>query len=305
MHSVRQIEVVRALAKHRHFGLAAKALGVSQPALTRSLKQIEGDLGVRLFDRQGVTPTLFGDIVLKHGARAAADFAELERELALAKGMEIGELRIAAAPYPADISGERAIGILSERHPNLLVEFRTADWTRVVADVRAGAVDLGFADVSEAGRDPELSVEVLRTSQGVFYCRAGHPLTRQERLAFEDITDYPFAAPSLPGRMLAAMPKDETLFGISDEVEKRFRPRILVESISTAKRIVLAGTAIGAAIPSQIGKEVQEGLCAVLPVEVPCLRLNYGFILKRGRIPSPAANAFMEIVREVEAALPQ
>ena len=44
MHSVRQIEIVRALAKHRHFGLAAKALGVSQPALTRSLKQLESEL---------------------------------------------------------------------------------------------------------------------------------------------------------------------------------------------------------------------------------------------------------------------
>ena len=76
MHSVRQIEVVRALAKRRHFGLAAKQLGVSEPALSRSLKQLEAELGVRLFDRQGVTPTLFGEIVLKHGERAVTEFAD-------------------------------------------------------------------------------------------------------------------------------------------------------------------------------------------------------------------------------------
>jgi DNA-binding transcriptional LysR family regulator len=90
MHSVRQIEVVRALAKRRHFGLAAKQLGVSEPALSRSLKQLESELGVRLFDRQGVVPTLFGEIVLKHGERAVTEFDELLRELALAKGLEIG-----------------------------------------------------------------------------------------------------------------------------------------------------------------------------------------------------------------------
>ena len=119
VHSLRQIEIVKALAKHHHFGLAAKALRVSQPALTRSLKQLEAELGVTLFDRQGVTPTPFGEIVLRHGERAAAEFHELMREVALAKGLEVGELRIASGPYPADISGERAIGILSARHPNL------------------------------------------------------------------------------------------------------------------------------------------------------------------------------------------
>jgi DNA-binding transcriptional LysR family regulator len=169
MHSVRQIEVVRALAKHRHFGLAAKQLGVSEPALSRSLKQFEAELGVRLFDRQGVAPTLFGEIVLKYGDSVATKFNELMRELALAKGLEIGELRIAAAPYPADISGQHAIGVVSNRHPNLLIQFRIADWKRVVEDVRQGAVDLGFADVAGAEHDPELDIEIIRASQGVLF----------------------------------------------------------------------------------------------------------------------------------------
>ena len=80
------------------------------------------------------------------------------REVALAKGLEIGELRIAAGPYPADISGERAIGTLSARHANLAVELRIANWTQVVADVHEGVVDLGFADVSEAQNDANLEV---------------------------------------------------------------------------------------------------------------------------------------------------
>jgi DNA-binding transcriptional LysR family regulator len=301
MHSVRQIEVVRALAKHRHFGLAAKALGVTQPALTRSLKHIESELGVKLFDRQGVTPTLFGEIVLRHGERAVAEFKDLARELALAKGMEIGEVRLAVAPYPADISGERAVAILSARRPNLRIELKTANWTRVVEDVREGAVDVGFADVSEAEHDSELEIETLRASEGVFYCRAAHPLTRKDRLELADLLDYPFVGPILPGRFVAALPKAPSNFGFLDEAENRFHPRILVETFSTAKRIVLESAGIGASLTSQIERELKEGSCAVLPIEAPWLRLNYGFILKRGRAPSPAASAFMEIVREVEA----
>jgi DNA-binding transcriptional LysR family regulator len=300
VHSVRQIEVVKALAKHHHFGLAAKALGVSQPALTRSLKQVEAELGVSLFDRQGVTPTPFGEIVLRHGERAAAEFQELMREVALAKGLEIGELRIAAGPYPADISGERAIGMLSARHPNLAIELRILNYTRVVADVSEGAVDIGFAEVSEAENAPNLEVLSARSRPLSFFCSAQHPLAGKRPQTIEDLLDFPWVGPSVAGRLRKALPVVDKPFGTFDELEDRFHPRILVETFSTAKRIILGGLGIGAAIPSQIEPELKEGRCVTLPIEVPRLSLNYGFIAKRGRTLSPAAKTFMEIARTID-----
>jgi len=300
VHSLRQIEIVKALAKHHHFGLAAKALRVSQPALTRSLKQLEAELGVTLFDRQGVTPTPFGEIVLRHGERAAAEFHELMREVALAKGLEIGELRIAAGPYAADISGERAIGLLSARHPNLVVELRIANWTQVVADVIGGAVDLGFADVSEAQHDPNLDVHFARSRQLSFFCSTQHPLAGKRPLTIEHLLEFPWVGPSRPGRIRKALPALDKPFGRFDQLQDRFHPRILVETFSAAKRVVLAGLGIGGAIPPQIDRELKEGLCVTLPVEVPWLRLNYGFIAKRGRTLSPAAKAFMDIVGTID-----
>ena len=115
MHSVRQFELVQALAKYRHFGRAAEALGVSQPALTRSLKHLERDVGVTLFDRQGVAPTVFGELVLSHSGSVIKGFDDLMREITLAKGMEIGRLAVSAGPYSSDVSGQRAMGILSAR----------------------------------------------------------------------------------------------------------------------------------------------------------------------------------------------
>ena len=305
VHSIRQVEIVKALANHRHFGLAAKALGVSQPALTRSLKQIEADLGVALFDRQGVTPTPFGEIVLRHGERAAAEFHELMREITLAKGLEIGELRIALGPYPADISGERAVGVLLQRHPKVFVEMRSANWERAVGHVLDGAVDLGFAEAGEAGQNPDLQIEPIRNSPLFFFCAAGHPLAGKERLALEDILDYPWVGPTLPGRMSAGLPATDKPFAVVDRMQGRVNPRALVGSFSAIKHIVLAGHALGAAISSQISRELSEGLCVRLPIATPWLNLNYGFITKRGRSLSPAAKAFMDIAREIEGGIPQ
>lgn len=304
VHSLRQIEIVKALAKHHHFGLAAKALRVSQPALTRSLKQLEADLGVTLFDRQGVTPTSFGEIVLRHGERAAAEFHELMREVALAKGLEIGELRIAAGPYPADISGERAIGVLSARHPNLAIELRIANYTRVLGDVGEGAVDLGFAEVSEAENDPNFDVQSSGSRELSFFCSAQHPLAGKRPLAIEHLLDFPWVGPSIAGRLRKALPVLDKPFGRFDELEDRFHPRILVETFSAAKRIVLGGLGIGAAVPFQIDSELKEGRCVTLPVQAPQLSLNYGFIAKRGRTLSPAAKAFIAIVRAIEQEIP-
>jgi len=89
MITIRHIEIVKALAHHRHFARAAEALGITQSALTRALQALEGDLGVRLFDRgTGVPePTMFGRIVLERGEPVTRSMDILSREIRLARGL--------------------------------------------------------------------------------------------------------------------------------------------------------------------------------------------------------------------------
>lgn len=152
---------------------------MSQPNLTRGLKQFEQDVGVPIFDRQGVTPTVFGEIILRYGEKALANYRELERELALAKGLEAGELRIAAGPYPADISAERAVGVMVQKHPNIFVELRNTNWERVIADVLDGSADVGLAEITGASDHSQLQVQPIRKSQVFFFCASAS--SRQEK----------------------------------------------------------------------------------------------------------------------------
>jgi DNA-binding transcriptional LysR family regulator len=304
MHSVRQFELVKALATHRHFGRAAAALGVSQPALTRSLKHLEDVLGVPLFDRQGVTPTVFGELMLNHGEPVIKGFADLLREIDLAKGLEIGEFSVSAGPYPAEISGQRAIGMLSAQHPRLFVELKLFNWTKIVNQVLNGRIDLGFADLSEAAENPELETEAVRSSRLDFFCAARHPLAGRNSVTLEELCEFPWVGPTVTDRMRRFLPEGDLPCGVFDAVRKRFLPRILIGNFSAAKHIVLAGQGIGAALPFQLKREIDDGDCVLLPLELPWLSLNYGFISKRGRTHSPAAKAFMDHVRQIEKELP-
>jgi DNA-binding transcriptional LysR family regulator len=304
MHSVRQFELVRALASYRHFGRAAAALGVSQPALTRSLKHLEDVLGVPLFDRQGVTPTVYGELMLNHGEPVIQGFADLLREIDLAKGMEIGEFCISAGPYAADISAQKAIGLLSAQHPRLAVELKLLNWTKIINQVLDGRIDLGFGEIFEATENPELETEAVRNSRLSFFCAAGHPLAGSKSVTLEQLCTFPWVGPTVTDRMRRFLPEGDLPCGVFDAVKKRFLPRILIGNFTAAKQIVLAGQGIGAALPFQLEREIADGDCVLLPIELPWLSLNYGFISKRGRTHSPATKAFMDNVRQIEKELP-
>lgn len=280
-------------------------MDVSQPSLTRSLKAIEKTLGVQLIERRGVAPTIFGEIVLRKGDQVLDALSEIVREIDLAQGLGMGKLTIAAGPYAADISGMRAVAVLAARHPRLAVDLRFADWSRIAADVLESRLDLGLADITQAVREPDLQTDAVRTSQVNFFCASGHPLARRKRLALDDLLEFPWAGPSIPGRVRAVLPQVDKAFGYFDDSTDRFHPRILVETFSAAKNIVLGSQAIGAAVKGQIDPEIRAGRLVTLPIDTPRLSLNYGFITKRGRMLSPAAKAFMQIVREIENGIPQ
>ena len=305
LQTIRHFEIVQTLATHRHFGRAAAALGVSQPSLTRTLNRIEEDLGGILFDRAGVRPTVFGEIVLRHSRSVLSSSAELTREITLTKGLDIGELTVAVAFYPADISGLESAAILTRRHPNVSVDIRVMDWLRAREAVLSNSVDLAFADIRAAVDSADFDVYPVRKGSLSFFCSSQHSLANRRNLSFDDLTRYPWVGPGLQAAMSAAMPQEERPCLVLDKATGRLRPRILVESFSAAKRMVASGAALSAGLPFQIAVEVAAGEFVQLPIATPFINIDYGFILKRGRAVSPTTKAYMRIVRKIESALPR
>jgi DNA-binding transcriptional LysR family regulator len=296
----RQLAYCRELASLGHFGRAAEALGISQPALTRSIQNLERSLGVRLFDRRRgrVEPTPFGEVLLERGERILDESEELLRQLRLLRGLDIGQLIVSAGLYPAEVSAHRAVAHLIRRRPNIRCRVKLCDWRRATADVLTREADIALAELSEAENEPQLVTRPVGNHPLVFFARPAHPLTADRPLSLERLFAYPLAGTRGPARMTRHFPKKLGSAGWIDDSTGDFVSAIQVDSITATVQVVANSDAISAAPVSLIEKELKSETLVELPFQAPWLRLNYGFIYLRERTLSPTTETFM---REVEA----
>jgi DNA-binding transcriptional LysR family regulator len=299
--TLRQLEHALALDQHGSFHRAAQAAHISQPALSRSIRNLELALGARVFDRDGprVRPTAFGKGVLRRAADIVGQTQELGRDLSLLQSTERGHLRIAMGPYPAEVLAVDALGRLVRRHPGVRCTASVANWREVAELVLGEAVDLGFADITGLHRHEGLEVEPVTRLDMLFFCRPDHPILQHRSLGVRDLESYPLAFSRLPPRFESYRP----LNPIVDEATGDMLPYLTVNDSITAQTVVAASDALGAATPTQIETAVRSGALCVLPFRAPWLAVEFGFVRLRGRPISPAAAAYMQIVREIEPEL--
>jgi DNA-binding transcriptional LysR family regulator len=295
---IRQLAHALALRRHGSFRRAAAEQHLSQPALSRSIQNLEESLGVLLFDRLSteVTPTPFGETLLRRAETILTEAAELEREIRLMKGLDLGGLSVAMGVYAAEMSGNLALAELLRAHPGLRLRSQLRHWRDVERVVRDRQVDVGFGEIAHLTDAPGLRVEPVGRHEVLFFCRAGHPLLDRDAISVEDLDAYPFAGIPIPSRMAHLFPRN----GRIDEASGDIFPPIVLEDLSAARTVVARSDAFGAASPLLIEPWLRSGELAALPFRASWLRLDYGFIYLESRSLSPAAEAFCAAVRGIE-----
>ena len=291
-----------ALAQHRSYGRAAKALHVSQPTLSRGIAGLEESLGMRLFDRgrAGVEPTVFGRLLLERGASLLADEAALRIDLQRLAGLEAGELVVGAGPFSAAISVGRAMTRFLAKHPQIRARIARSDPEQVVRDVLAGRCDVGVADTGVSSRDSRLKQEPLPTHPVQLFARPEHPLAGRAKLRLADVLAFPIVCSRVRGAAAAKL-SGEGPAGNVDPDTGDFLPAIAVDSLDLARRIAASSTAILPAVRGMVSADLRDRRLVELDFREPWMATSYALFQRRDRTPSPAALAFVEEVRAVEA----
>jgi DNA-binding transcriptional LysR family regulator len=305
--SSRDLRLVAMIEHHRHFGRAAEALGVSQPALSRSLKALENRVGETLFlrGRGGVEPTDFGRLVADRADGLLTELADLERDIDVARSQGAGTLSVAVGHFPAELSVATAVGAVLAARPKLTLTLRSQDWQAIRRALKTRQVDLALCETSEVEDDPQFEVRPVGHHPVYFFARAGHPLTRAENPPIDELLDYPWAAPMIPWRAASRFPLQggDLTAGSLEPVRRVFVPRVLITSLQLAKNIVIRSDCVALGLLSQLVDELETGDLELVRFHQDWMYLHYGFIWLARRSLSPAAGEFIDQVDATEARL--
>jgi LysR family transcriptional regulator, regulator of abg operon len=181
-----QIRDFLAVAETGSIRAAARSLRLTQPALTKSLRQLEAELGAVLITRsvRGVVPTALGQAFLARARSIDGDLRRAREEIAQLRGSREGTLSVGASTAPAIGVLPNAVVRLRQSWPDAKIRISDTSFPGVLADLREGRFDLAIAprfgpDLVPQG---EFAVELLFRNEVVVAARKGHPKARAKSL---------------------------------------------------------------------------------------------------------------------------
>ncbi|MEU5993732.1 LysR substrate-binding domain-containing protein [Spirillospora sp. NPDC047418] len=294
---LRHLVLVVAIADHGSVLRAAEHLHLAQPAVTRSLREVENLLGVDLFTRgpRGVTPTLFGDAFIEHARAVLAELRRAgERITGLADG-EVGTVTIGTLLAGSNVLLPRAIAALKKDRPGITVIVQEATFDAQVPRLLDGEIDLILGRLNPIDDLRGLRQITLYGEPVLLVARRNHPARTLPDLGLADLLAYPWV-----------LPLEQT--ALRTELEQVFRasgltlPDNLVECTSVLTvRTLVRDTDMIAALPELVARTDAD--IAPLPIPLETVRRQVGVTLPAHRAPTPSARLMLDHLQHEAAAL--
>ena len=279
----RRLAVVASLVEKRNMPAVAREFGITQPAISSALKDLEGGLGVALFDRKtrGLSPTPAGEIVAFHFKRVLA------------------ELNVGALPLGRTQILPLAIASLVVRHAGLHVATVESPYDALAASLRSGDIDFILGALRSADEAKDLQQEALFEDRISVIARAGHPLARAARIDFDALRQARWALSrhGSPSRELL-----ERFF--SEARQAPPMPAVETGDLAVLRGLLLESDMLTAISAHQLRYEIRDRSLVVLNFPLDRTRREIGLTQRLGAFPSPGARALMQEIRAVVARSP-
>lgn len=194
MITIKDLQYVKLLHEHRSFSIAAKHAGISQPALSTAISNLEERLGVVLFfrDTHGVRSSIFGDYICENGKSILLDLENVVENLRMIKEREKGKVFFGVGNVLAETILPDAIIDFCAKTPDISPRFLMGYWYDLRQKLLDGEISFfvtanNFQDITDA----ELSQQDFMSLEVGFLARAGHPIFELEDIVCDDLVDYP------------------------------------------------------------------------------------------------------------------
>jgi DNA-binding transcriptional LysR family regulator len=285
---------VVAAAQQGSFTAAARAVGVTQSAITKSIAELERQLGYLIFHRtsRGALLTEEGRAFVDRARRLLEDAKELLREHTPHEDAFAGILRVGVCPASLEWQAVEPLTALLARHPKLRFDVSGASFERMAQQLRNGEVDVAIGFEDAFAERPDFQREPLTPAPTTMFVRKDHPILKTAPATAADVALYPFVAPTDSRPYGARIREIYESQGI--DAQSRIHT---VDFFPLVKRIVATSDAISVVATAYTHRPAFKRSFCVLDTgpQPPVARLCVA--IRARWAPKPAVRAFISACR--------
>lgn len=297
---LQDVRVLLAVVQAGSMGKAAARLGTSQPAVSRSISDLEHALGVRLLDRspRGVEPTPYGRALINRGIAVFDEIRQGINDIEFLADPTAGELRIGASIVVASGFVSAVTQQLSRRHPRIVFHILAGEAATTYRALHERKIDLLIARIFTRIVDEQMQIETLYEEPHVVVSAKGSPWSRRRKVSLADLANEPWV-----------LPPADTVYGAL--YVEAFRaaglpppPATVVTYTNPVRQALAASGRFLTIVPESVVRfEGKQSKLQALPIDLPTLRKPIGIITLKHRTVSPVAQLFIDCAREIAKSL--
>ncbi|CAN5387704.1 LysR family transcriptional regulator [soil metagenome] len=295
MFNGRRLAVLVSLARTHSMAAVAREFGLSQPAISAMLKDLEGRLGTPLFERsaRGVIPTAAGALLILHISRVLAELRNIAPDIAAMQGTLTGRINVGALPLCRTHILPTAIAALTASHPRLRVFSEESPYPALLASLHNGDIDFILGALRPGSEREGLLQETLFQDKLSLVARAGHPLAGR-RVTFDELyrVAWTLSRQGSPSR---------------DLMERSFleagrpcpEPTVETGDLAILRGLLQQSDMVTAISPGQLHYEIESGTLVELDFDLGGTSRYIGITMRAGAAPSPGSRALLDAIRDV------
>jgi LysR family transcriptional regulator, regulator for genes of the gallate degradation pathway len=293
-----QLDALGAVVESGTFSGAARRLGASQSSVHRAARELEGTLGLALFEKTsfGVTPTRDAERLARRVRLAFAELSQARMEIRALEGSDSGRTVIAALPLARSYLVPAALLEFSQGHPDHAVEIIEGTYSNLLAGLRSGESDLLIGALRDPAPSADVVQEHLFDDPLAIIARAHHPLAGR-RPTVASLRRYQWIAPRKGSPLRAHF--DALLASRGMDAPA---PSIECNSLGAARAFLLESDRLMLLSAHQIHYEMQAGLLIALPHPHGDVTRPIGLTLRRDWRPTSVQERLLEVLRRVARA---
>lgn len=292
----RQLATLIAVANLHSEPRAARHLGLTQPAISASLRDLEGQIGTPLFLRtkRGMLLTDSGETLVRHAKLAMRELGLACNDLDAWQGRIKGRIVIGTLPLSSSLLVPLAVDALRRRLPDVSVTILDGTYDALLDALRQGEIDLLIGALRPSSIGEDIEQEWLFDDRLSVIVQCDHPLTRNAALALEDLQHAEWIAPRLGTPARHSFEQEFLMAGLTP-------PEVAIEAgnLSTIRTLLLGSERLTLMSPRQVHFELQGGQLVVLPIDLKSTRRPIGLTLRRDDMPTQALNTLRQLLREL------